>query len=156
MQKNIILIFIYSFFLFNCNNVIEEQQALILKNEPKIPKGISQPMYFPPNENNEWETISLDSLDWNQRVIEPLTYLLKQNKTKSFIILVDGKIVMEEYYDGYNPSSAIDWQSAYKSVIGSIAGIAQQEGLFSINDKVSDYLGNNWSKAPIEKEKQIK
>ena len=34
-------------------------------------------------------------------------------------------------------------------------GIAQQEGLLNINNKVSQYLGNGWSSEPLEKENLI-
>lgn len=71
------------------------------------------------------------------------------------MILVNGRIVMEEYFDGHTQSSSWHWNSAGKTLVTSTTGIAQQEGLLSINTKVSQYLGTGWTSEPIEKENLI-
>lgn len=45
--------------------------------------------------------------------------------------------------------------SAGKSVVGFVAGIAQQDGLININNKTSAYLGTGWTSLPLAKENLI-
>jgi len=112
-------------------------------------------MYFPSKTNNNWETISMSSLGWNESSVKPLKDYLNEKGTKSFMILVNGRIVMEEYFNGQTQSDTWHWHSAGKSLIAIIVGIAQQEGLLNINDPVSKYLGIGWTSEPVEKENLI-
>lgn len=80
---------------------------------------------------------------------------MRENGTKSFIVLVNGRIVMEEYFNGQTQSETWHWHSAGKSLVAITVGIAQQEGLLNINDKVSKYLGTGWTSEPPEKEDLI-
>ncbi len=58
-------------------------------------------MYFPPTTGSDsWETQSISSLGWNQNAVQPLQYYLLLKNTKSFMILVNGRIVMENYFNG--------------------------------------------------------
>jgi CubicO group peptidase (beta-lactamase class C family) len=71
------------------------------------------------------------------------------------MILVNGRIVMEEYFDGHTPTATWQWNSAGKTLVSTATGIAQQEGLLDINNKVSDYLGTGWTSEPPDKENLI-
>ena len=62
---------------------------------------------------------------------------------------------MEEYFNGHTSSAEWEWNSSGKTLIATITGIAQQEGLLNINNKVSDYLGTGWTNMSLEKENQI-
>ena len=112
-------------------------------------------MYFPPINSSTWETKSLSSLNWDTSKISSLKDFLIQNKTKSFMILVNGRIVMEEYYNGHNESATWEWNSAGKTLVATTIGIAQQENILNINHKVSDYLGSGWTNMPVDKENLI-
>lgn len=98
-------------------------------------------MYFPSITDNTWETISASSLGWNESAVQPLKDYLAQKHTKSFMILVNGRIVMEEYFNGHTSATSWQWNSAGKTLTATATGIAQQEGLLNINNKVSQYLG---------------
>ena len=120
------------------------------------PAGISEPMYYPENESSSlWETRSVASLGWNTAAIATLKDYLAQKHTKSFMILVNGRIVMEEYFNGHNATATWAWNSAGKTLVATTTGIAQQEGLLDINNKVSQYLGTGWTSEPLEKENLI-
>jgi CubicO group peptidase (beta-lactamase class C family) len=80
---------------------------------------------------------------------------LQEKNTKSFMILVNGRIVMENYFDGHTAGTTWKWNSAGKTLVTAATGIAQQEGLLNINTPVSDYVGNGWTSAPLEKERLI-
>jgi len=112
-------------------------------------------MYFPSSTDTGWETKSIASLGWNESAVQPLKDYLNQKHSKSFMILVNGRIVMEEYFNGHNPSATWEWNSAGKTLVSATVGIAQQEGLLHINDKVSQYLGTGWSSEPLDKENLI-
>ena len=113
-------------------------------------------MYFPPtNGTDSWETQSISSLGWNQNAVQPLLdYLLLKN-TKSFMILVNGRIVMENYFNGHTATTLWRWNSAGKTLTSTVTGIAEQEGFINTNNKVSDYLGTGWTSAPLAKENLI-
>lgn len=112
-------------------------------------------MYFPPITGTTWETKTPESLGWNTANIAALNTYLSDKHTKSFIILHNGKIVMEQYYNGHSATLPWYWASAGKTLTSTVTGIAEQEGLLNINNKVSDYLGTGWTSAPIAKENLI-
>ncbi len=125
------------------------------KTENEIPSSSNETMYFPLNSGDAWETQSISSLGWNKSAVQPLKDYLIQKNSKSFIILINGRIVMEEYFNGHNPASTWQWNSAGKTLVAAITGIAQQEGLININAKVSQYLGVGWTSETLDKESLI-
>lgn len=62
---------------------------------------------------------------------------------------------MEEYFNGHTRSAEWEWNSAGKTLVTTTIGISQQENLLNINNKVSDYLGTEWTNMPLEKENLI-
>lgn len=125
------------------------------KNDDVVQPTTSESLYFPSNINSIWETKTPSSLGWNQNAVEPLKDFLSQKNTKSFMILVNGRIVMEEYFNGHSANTTWEWNSAGKTLVTTTTGIAQQEGLLSINNKASDYLGTEWTSMPLAKENLI-
>ncbi|MBP6146275.1 MAG: serine hydrolase [Flavobacterium sp.] len=125
------------------------------KNDNEIQQTPTESMYYPSNTSASWETKSLSSLGWNQNAVQPLKDYLNQKGTKSFMILVNGRIVMEEYFNGHTATATWEWNSAGKTLVASTVGIAQQENLLNINNKVSDYLGTEWTSMPLNKENLI-
>jgi CubicO group peptidase (beta-lactamase class C family) len=125
------------------------------KNDDGTQPTPTEFMYFPSNTGSNWETKSLSSLGWNQNAVQPLKDYLIQKNTKSFMILVNGRIVMEEYFNGHNSTSTWEWNSAGKTLVATTTGIAQQEGLLNISNKASDYLGTEWTSMPLPKENLI-
>ncbi|MFN4314544.1 MAG: serine hydrolase domain-containing protein [Chitinophagaceae bacterium] len=112
-------------------------------------------MYFPSNSDTAWQRTTPASLGWNLAAIADLKDYLAQKNSKSFMILVNGRIVMEEYFNGHTASSTWQWNSAGKTLAATTTGIAQQEGLLNINTAASQYLGAGWTVAPLAKESLI-
>ncbi len=112
-------------------------------------------IYFPPISGNTWETVSLQELNWNQNQVQPLLNFLQEKNTKGFIILYNGKIVLENYFNGHTATTPWYWASAGKTLTATMTGIAAEKGLINLNNKVSDYLGNGWTSAPLAKENLI-
>jgi CubicO group peptidase (beta-lactamase class C family) len=141
-MKNIFLLSLLVVTLFGCSS-----------DSDSTPE---EQMYFPPNDGSTtWETKTIADLGWNQSAVQPLLTYLEQKNTKSFIILVNGRIVMENYFNGHSTTTPWYWASAGKTLTATVTGIAQDEGLLNINNKVSDYIGTGWTSAPLAKENLI-
>lgn len=117
--------------------------------------SFSQTLYFPPNTGNTWDTLSPQSQGWCQPKIDELYTFLENNNTKAFILLKDGKIVLERYFGTFTQSSTWYWASAGKTITSFMTGIAQQEGHLSISDTTSQYLGQGWTDCTPAQEKKI-
>jgi CubicO group peptidase (beta-lactamase class C family) len=115
----------------------------------------AQSLYFPPTAGNTWDTISPQSLGYCQSKIDSLYAFLDTTNTKAFILLKDGKIVLEKYFGTHTQSSVWQWASAGKTITSFMVGIAQQEGHLSINDTTSTYLGQGWTDCTPAQEERI-
>ena len=119
-------------------------------------RTLSNEIYFPPLAiGQNWDTISPNSLNWNIEKIPALYTFLEEKRTKAFILLKDGKIVLEKYFDGFGQDSNWYWASAGKTLTSALVGVAQDEGLLNINDKTSKYLGIGWTTMTSDKEELI-
>lgn len=118
-------------------------------------KSQNSSLYFPPKTGNTWQTINPTSLGFCPERVDSLYQFLEQNNTKSFILLQDGKIVLEKYFGTYTQDSFWYWASAGKSLTAFLIGQAQDEGLLQISDKTSKYLGDGWTSCPPAKEDLI-
>ena len=115
----------------------------------------NEDIYFPSLTLDTWETKTMTELNWDENQLQPLLDFLEEKNSKGFIILHEGKIVVENYFDGHTITSPWYWASAGKTLTTAITGIAQEEGLIDINDKVSDYIGTGWTSASLNKENLI-
>jgi CubicO group peptidase (beta-lactamase class C family) len=119
-------------------------------------------MYFPPSGSDAWESVTPASLGWNTSEIPALLDLLETNRTRAFILLKDGKIVMEEYF-GNNLAGTLPfdkntfwyWASAGKTLTAFTVGKAMEDRFLDITDKTSDFLGEGWTSLTSEKESLI-
>jgi CubicO group peptidase (beta-lactamase class C family) len=145
MKKYYLLIVLVT---MGCSSV--EQNPVPTPNPPD-----AEALYFPPIGSNIWETKSATSLNWKETAIQDLYAFLEEKNTKSFIVLVDGRIVIEKYFNGHTATSNWYWASAGKTLTSTLVGIAQQEGFVNIDNKVSQYLGTGWTSETLEQENQI-
>lgn len=143
-MKKYFPLFLFVIVFFNCSS--DENTTDDLPTET---------MYFPPVSGTTWETKTVSEMGWNESQVQPLLDYLEEKNTKGFIVLVNGRIVMENYFNGHNANLPWYWASSGKTLTTATIGIAQQEGLLNINDKVSDYLGTGWTSAPLPKENLI-
>lgn len=112
-------------------------------------------LYFPPTNDDPWETITPAEIGWCEDGLDTLTSFLEDRNTKAFIMLYQGKIVVEEYFDEFTEDSLWLWNSAGKTLTATVIGIAEQEGLLDMNDPSSNYLGEGWTSATPEQESEI-
>lgn len=137
----IIFSLIIATFLFSCTT-----------NENSTPDTT---MYFPPNGSTTWETNTVENLNWNASEVQPLLDYLEEKHSKSFILLYNGKIVLEHYFNGHTANTAWYWASAGKTLTTAVVGIAAQENYINLNNKVSDYIGTGWTSATLAQENLI-
>ena len=118
--------------------------------------GRTQGLYFPPlAQSAPWDTVSPGSLGWCTDKIAPLYSFLGQENTKGFLVLKDGKIVLEKYFGTFSKDSLWYWASAGKTVTSFLVGCAQEEQRLTITDKSSKYLGAGWTNCTPSQENSI-
>lgn len=83
-----------NFFSFSCSS----------NNPTQEPNTVNLDLYFP-NTNDTWERLSTTDLGWNESAKQPLLDYLKQKNTKGFIMLYNGRLVIDAYFNGHNKSS---------------------------------------------------
>lgn len=112
--------------------------------------------YFPPLVGDAWDTIDPADLGWCEDSILMMYDYLEQTDSKAFIVLKDGKIVLEKYFGTFTKDSLWIWNSAGKTLTAYAVGIAQTEGFLDINDVSSDYLGSGWTSLTAPQESAVK
>ncbi len=139
------------FFAFACS-----------KNESNLPEPEQTGTYFPPVKSTEWATTTPESLGWTVAQTQTLYDYLQATNTRAFIVLKDGKIVLEKYFGStiantgaFDRNSQWYWASAGKTLTGFMIGKAQEEKFLSIDQKTALYLGTGWTSAPRAKEDLI-
>jgi CubicO group peptidase (beta-lactamase class C family) len=130
------------------------KQGIILGMLLIFSANLQAQTYFPPN-TGTWQTTDPSTLGWCTPQIEELYTYLDQTHSKAFILLKDGKIVLERYFGTFTQDSAWLWNSAGKTLTGLAVGIAQSEGHLSISDTTSDYLGTGWTSLTPQQEEKI-
>lgn len=116
---------------------------------------IAKELYFPPILGNQWETQTPESLNWETKNIPELYQYLESQNTKAFLVLKDGKIVIEKYFDNFTADSNWYWASAGKSLTAFTIGVAESKGQLNLTDKTSKYLGEGWTSLDKELEDKI-
>ena len=144
-MKNLTIILLFTSLLACCSS----------DSETRMGNPNPEAMYFPPNGSETWETKSATALNWNEVKLQELYNYLEDKNTKGFIILVNGRIAAEKYFDSHTATSPWYWASAGKTLTATVTGIAQTDGHLNISNKVSDYLGTGWTSAPLAKENLI-
>lgn len=115
----------------------------------------AQELYFPPNFSEVWEALEPEELNWCQENIDAFDNFLEESNTNACVILKDGKMAHESYFNDFDLTSSWYWASAGKSLTAAMVGIMQEEGALDINDLTSKYLGEGWTSCSSEAEDKI-
>jgi CubicO group peptidase (beta-lactamase class C family) len=125
------------------------------------PQEETTDLYFPPI-SGTWEATDASTLGWNSDSINALYSNLESNGSRAFIVLKDGKIVLEKYWGttllnnaDFTQDSKWYWASAAKTLTGFTIGKAEEDGHLSISNKTSDHLGLGWTSLSEEQEDRI-
>ena len=90
MKPTIIPFLLISIFFWGCSSDGDSGEII---PEPEVGA-----LYFPPSGSATWETLTPTELGWNTSAEQALYDLLEEKSTKAFIILKDGKMVVEWYF----------------------------------------------------------
>ena len=99
----------------------------------------SSEVYYP---NDTWEVVSPESQNINSSRVQKLIDMsFEDEATMSVVIIKNGKIIGEQYAEGYDSDSyGTSWSMA-KSFYAALIGISIEEGeINSLDDPVADYL----------------
>ncbi len=82
-----------------------------------------------------------DSLYNKIELTDSLLAKIDSNNTHAFLVIQDGKIIYEKYFDGYTKDSISGSFSAAKSIISMLVGIGVGEGkIKSLDEPVGNYV----------------
>ena len=129
--------------------------ACSTEKEEDLSPELPADRYFPPINGSSWEALPPTFTDGCESELNDLQSFLEGANTKAFIVLKNGRIVTEWYFDSFTADSNWYWASAGKSLTAVNVGIAQQEGLLSISDRTSEHLGEGWTSLSAENESLI-
>lgn len=115
--------------------------------------GLSQ-SYFPPA-TGDWETITWEEAGFCPDSLPALLNLLDQEDSKAFIILYNGKILNETYFDSFTQDSIWYWASAGKTLTSALIGIASNQNGLNLDASSKTYLGSGWSSLSSTQEDAI-
>lgn len=140
----------------SCSSDSEPSTETGKSGTPPAVTPVPTDTYFPPiSRTNEWETLSMETLGWNENEVSNLYFFLENNNTDAFIIIKDGRIVIEKYFGDFKSDDNHAWNSAGKNLTAMLTGIAQEEGFLNILEPTSTYLGEGWTNMPLNQEQNI-
>lgn len=90
-----------------------------------------------------WPPKTLSEVKLNPVKVEGLVREIRKGgfgKIHSLIVVKDGGLVCEEYFNGTTADTPQDLQSATKSIASIVVGIAIDKGCFRLTDRVLDLL----------------
>ena len=125
-------------------------------DEPVMVPTPEETRYFPPLSGTTWDTVDPIDLGWNASNITELEDFLIDTNTEAFLILENGKIAFEAYYNGKSSTDFFPWNSAGKTLTAFTVGLAQQEGFLDLEDQTTQYLGRGWTAMTTEQEDAIR
>lgn len=108
----------------------------------------SAQLYFPPTDTDEWETMTLEEAGFCADNEQAFYAYLERTNTDAFLLLKDGKIVLEKYFGSFTRNTPHLWNSAGKSLTAFAVGIAADLDSLDLNDPTADYLGTGWTNCP--------
>lgn len=111
-------------------------------------------LYFP--DSQSWETVLPDEIGWRSDALPPLLEYLENTNTKAFILLKNGRLVVEAYFGDTQATDNLPWFSAGKTLTAVLAGNAIKEELIDPDLASSEYLGTGWSSLSTDEEENIK
>lgn len=110
--------------------------------------------YFP-SSGQLWETTSFEEAGWCADSLGALIDFLDAEDSKAFIVLYDGKIIVEHYFDAFTADSLWYWASSGKTLTSALVGIAESDNGLVLQNPTSNYLGVGWTSLTPQQESLI-
>ena len=118
------------------NNEWSFQNIEKLFSTQRIKKGDQKPSKFIVK-NAPIDKIEFSNLEGKKQTIRKM---LANGYADSFLVLKEGKIIYEEYFNGMSQSSLHLINSISKNFLGMLTGILKENKLIDPNKKISEYV----------------
>ena len=155
-------------FLVTCAGP-QAAQSRALAEPPSVVAATEDPsLYFPPADGL-WETVEPAEAGWDAERLDAALALAGERDSTGVVILHRGRILAERHWTLDSPSrghtngshgpnagghAVEDVASVQKSVVAVLVGLAQERGLLTVDDPVTDHAGR-WTEATEEQERAV-
>ena len=151
-------------FLFTCTGP-QAAQSRAPSEASVLAATEDPPLYFPPADG-PWETVDPAEAGWDAERLDAALALAGERDSTGVVILHRGRILAERHWTLDSPSrghvngshsrnaaghAIEDVASVQKSVVAVLVGFAQERGLLTPDDAVTDHAGR-WTEATEEQE----
>jgi CubicO group peptidase (beta-lactamase class C family) len=96
-----------------------------------------------------WRTVSPAAVGLDAAKLDRIAQTAKNGKSNCFVVVRDGKLAGEWYFNGTGPNTTQDVYSVTKSLTSTLVGIAQDEGKLQIGARASSWIPA-WSGTPSD------
>lgn len=103
----------------------------------------------PPHPGSSWQTVAPAKVGLKPKVLNQIAQTAKQGKSNCLVVVRDGKLAGEWYFNGTTPTTTQDVYSMTKSVSSTLVGIAQDEHRLKIGDPASRWIPQ-WRATPAK------
>ena len=93
-----------------------------------------------PNPGPSWQKVSPASVGLNAARLDQIAAQAKTGKSNCLVVVRNGKLAGEWYFNGTGPNTTQQIWSATKSFASTLVGIAQDEGKLRISDRASRWI----------------
>ena len=97
----------------------------------------------------EWTTTDPAAAGLDPEALDAMAAEAEAAQSNCLVVTKDGELVAEWYWNDWNERTDQEIFSATKSISSTLVGIAQDQGLLSIDDPASDYI-TEWQGTPSE------
>ena len=118
------------------NNKESFQKVESLFESVRIKRSSQEPSRLSLNLNS-LDSIQIQDIEGQNKTFREM---LISTHTDAFLVLKDGEILFEEYFNGMKPDSFHLMNSITKSFVGMLVGVLVDKGILDISDKVSKYV----------------
>ena len=118
------------------NNKESFQKVEALFDTVRIKRGSEEPSILP-RKLQSLDSIQIQDIEGQNQTFQEM---LSSTHTDAFLVLKDGKIIFEEYFNEMKQDSFHLMNSITKSFIGMLVGILSDKGIFHITEKVAKYV----------------
>lgn len=108
-----------------------------------------------PDADDAWETVECAEVGWDGAALDDLMTYLERQDSEQMLLVVDGRILREQCWDGVGPTAVGDVGSVQKSVVSLLVAILVERGTIAVEDPVSRWLGRGWTRAAAPQEDVI-
>ena len=127
----------------------------VAAGDPAAQAGEGDGRAYVPGEGGEWATVEPADGGWDAGALDGVVSFVGERGATSFVVLSGGRIVVERYWGNGAADTPRDIASCQKSVVSTLCGVGEAQGLLDLDDAVSAYLPAGWSAADPADEEAI-